>query len=438
VANDRNGAVLQQIRTLFRDGISGTLTDGQLLEKFASRHGEAAEGAFAALVERHGPMVLRVCRAVVRDPHEADDAFQATFVVLVEKAGSLRVRDSLGPWLHGVACRIASNARAAAARRHRHERIAAETARTEVPGDRDPGELGPVLHEEIRRLPGRLGAPIVLCYLEGLTHEQVAHRLGWPVGTVRSRLAHGRQLLRERLSRRGLAPAVGALGDACPGWEGSATVPEPLAAATARVAIRVATGRAAGEVPASVILMARGVLTCMALSKVKVAATLVALGLVAAGAGAIARQEVGDRDRPETELLAEIERLERQLGDAKRRLADLRRVDRRPGAETRLHGPPPPAAQRPASSGGDSRPEPAPGIAAGLSPAELPSGPAASTAPIAAGVPGPAMAPGPASTLVALPRHEVLPEGLDRQLGAVERKLDRLLEEFERMRGTGR
>src|SRR5262249_21871739 len=156
--------------------------DGQLLERFATRGGEAAELAFAALVERHGPMVLRACRAVLRDEHEAHDAFQATFLVLVRRAGSLWVRDSLGPWLHQVACRVAWCARSASARRRRHERQAAERsgpAASEASRD----ELGPVLHEEIDRLPEPYRAAIVLCCLEGLTLEQAARRLGWPIGT---------------------------------------------------------------------------------------------------------------------------------------------------------------------------------------------------------------------------------------------------------------
>ena len=113
---------------LFNVGTAGGLTDGQLLERFTAQGGEAAELAFATLVERHGPMVLRVCRSVLRDPEEAHDAFQATFLVLVRRAGSLWVRDSLGPWLHQVAYRVASCARSAAARRRRHERRAAELA----------------------------------------------------------------------------------------------------------------------------------------------------------------------------------------------------------------------------------------------------------------------------------------------------------------------
>jgi RNA polymerase sigma factor (sigma-70 family) len=453
VAYNRGGAVLRQIGSLFQDGTFGALTDAQLLEKFASRHGESSELAFAAIVERHGPMVLRVCRGATRDPHEAEDAFQATFLVLVKKAGSLWVRESLGPWLHGVACRVASHARAAAARRRRHERCAAEKSRDEASDDRDPEGPGPVLHQEIRRLSGRLGAPVVLCYLEGLTHEQAAQELGLPVGTVRSRLARGRELLRERLIRRGVAPTIGALSMARPEWARSATVPAPLAEAATRAAVKFATGQTAGVVPASVILLTRGALTSMFLSKMKVAAALIALGLAAAGAGAIARQEAGDPDRSEKELLAEIEQLERRLEGAKLRLASLRRGDRGPGAHAPSQAPAPLSAYPPAGPGGGLRPEPAPGIAAGLiptlparrsrpqpgpgiaaglSPAER--GPGQATVPIGASVSGPTMAPGASAIVPLQPRQDLVHERFERRLSEIERKLDRLLEDAERRR----
>jgi DNA-directed RNA polymerase specialized sigma24 family protein len=133
----RRNAVLRDISRLFNVGKVADLTDGQLLERFATRGGEPAELAFAALLERHGPMVLRVCDAVLRDPHDVHDAFQATFLVLVRKAGSLRVQASLAPWLHGVAYRVAAHARSDAARRRRHERRATHLAGDT---DKDSGE----------------------------------------------------------------------------------------------------------------------------------------------------------------------------------------------------------------------------------------------------------------------------------------------------------
>ena len=166
-------------------------------------HGEAAEAAFATLVERHGPMVLRVCRGVLGDAHDLNDAFQATFLVLVRRAGVLWVRESLGPWLHGVALRIATKAKAAAARRRMHERQAAEVAA--MRSDDQADDLGSTLHEEVDRLPRKYRAPFVLCYLKGLTHERAATALGWPVGTCTAGWP-GQATLRSRLVRRGVAP----------------------------------------------------------------------------------------------------------------------------------------------------------------------------------------------------------------------------------------
>ncbi len=154
------------------------------------------------------------CRAILRDEHAAADGFQAVFLVLAQRAGSLRVVNSLAPWLHEVAGRVCRCARASAARRRRHEQHAAELADLSGSGssssrETGPDDLGTILHEEIDRLPPRYRAPVVLCFVEGLTREQAAGRLRWPVGTVQSRLARGRQRLRDRLVRRGLAPSAG-------------------------------------------------------------------------------------------------------------------------------------------------------------------------------------------------------------------------------------
>jgi RNA polymerase sigma factor (sigma-70 family) len=238
---DKNAAVVRQLRTLYSVGTIRELTDGQLLERFSTGPTEAAELAFAVVVERHGPVVLRVCRSVLPDPHDAQDAFQATFLVLVRKARGLWVRDSLGPWLHQVAYRTASCARLAAARRRRHERCAAlasEEAYTEVADD-----LGQVLHEEIERLPERFRAPLILCDLEGRTHEQAARHLGWPVGTVKSRQARGRERLRDRLARRGLAPDAVVLGAALRPDGGPALLSPALVDSTARAAVEFLTLR---------------------------------------------------------------------------------------------------------------------------------------------------------------------------------------------------
>src|SRR5262249_26093058 len=158
--------------------------DRQLLEQFTGRDKPTAELAFAALVQRHGPMVFRTCCEILRHRHEAEDAFQATFLVLACRAGSLWVQDSLGPWLFQVASRVAACAHSAALRRLAHERKAAELgALTRDRDDQTWDDRDAVLHEEIGRLPQRYRVAVVLCDLEGLTQEQAARRLGWPAGT---------------------------------------------------------------------------------------------------------------------------------------------------------------------------------------------------------------------------------------------------------------
>jgi RNA polymerase sigma factor (sigma-70 family) len=175
-------------------------------------------------------MVLGICRRVLRDEHAAEDAFQATFLVLVKKAGALRDRNLLTNWLYGVALRVASKERAKGARRRMVEREAAAGA-TDALEHSDELELRSVIDEEIRRLPERYRLPLVLCHLEGLRHDEVAHRIGCPLGTVESRLSRAREQLRTRLARRGLAPSASALG-AILRPLGTTTVPPSLVEAT--------------------------------------------------------------------------------------------------------------------------------------------------------------------------------------------------------------
>jgi RNA polymerase sigma factor (sigma-70 family) len=290
----QHGAGSRHFRTLFTVGAVGGLTDGQLLERFTAQDGEAAELAFAALVERHGAMVLRVCRSVLRDPHEAHDAFQATFLVLVRRAGSLWVRDSLGPWIHQVAYRVASCARSAANRRRKHERRAAEMVGS-VLHEEHRDDLGDVLHDEVNRLSGGCRAAVVLCYFEGLSPEQAARQLGCPVGTVQSRLARGRERLRSRLTRRGLAPALGGLGTSV----AAEAAPVSLVAATIRAA---RTPSLAGAVSGSVIQLSQGVLRSMFLIKLKaVAAAVITIAALGAGAGAMLQEAPAPQPKSDPE-----------------------------------------------------------------------------------------------------------------------------------------
>jgi RNA polymerase sigma factor (sigma-70 family) len=279
MVSNRQSSLARGLSVLFSLGAAGDLADGELLELFTARGGEAAELAFGILVERHGPMVLRVCRQVLRDGHAAEDALQATFFVLARRARSLRVGQTLAPWLQQVAWRTASRLRGRIARRRFHERKAAERMSC-IAAENGHDDVGAVLQEELGRLAPRFRVPLVLCYLEGLTAEQAARQLGWPSGTVRSRLARGRERLRARLVRRGVAPSAAALAAALTSGDAWAALPAKLAAATTQCATLLAQGRVgAGSVPASILTLTEGVLQAMAMTKLKMAATVLAVGL---------------------------------------------------------------------------------------------------------------------------------------------------------------
>jgi HlyD family secretion protein len=287
----QEGDALRQLRTLFTVGATGDLSDGQLLERFVTARGEVAELAFATLVERHGPMVLHVCCATLPESDDAHDAFQATFLVLLRRARSLWVRDSLGPWLHQVAYRTASCLRVSLARRRRLERDAVEaSAKESRPFLSD--ELVRVLHEELGKLPERYRAPVVLCDLESTTHEQAARHLGWPVGTVKSRLTRAREILGDRLRRRGFAPDVGLLA-AMPGLRGfESMIPHWLVDRTTRAAVQFVTARTI--LSGSVAALTREVLGIMSLHRsFKVASLLAVVIATASGVESLAQKQEG-------------------------------------------------------------------------------------------------------------------------------------------------
>jgi RNA polymerase sigma factor (sigma-70 family) len=273
--------------------------DADLLRRFAAEAG-AAEAAFAALLRRHGPEVLRICRAIVRDAHNAEDAFQATFLVLAARARDLKLRGPLGPWLIGVARRVAMQARTAAARRRRHERLAAR-AEVQSVGTAEP-DLAAAVMEAVGRLPERFRAAVVLCDLEGLSYREAASRLGWTHGAVRNRLARGRARLRAALTKKGLAPAAAvAMGAAPP-------VPRTLAAATARAAALVAAGRATGTVSESIIRLMNGGLGTMVLIKLKtLGLSALTAAVLVAGACALSAQDVARRSGADKGVTAAAE-----------------------------------------------------------------------------------------------------------------------------------
>jgi RNA polymerase sigma factor (sigma-70 family) len=279
------------------------MTDGQLLEQFV-RHQDSA--AFETLVRRHGPMVLRVCERLLRHGPDADDAFQATFIVLVRKAHSIIKLESVASWLYGVAYRIALRAKVRSNRRLARERQIDEGA---VPGGAVPaglGDLRPVLDEELNRLPEKYRAPLVLCYLEGKTNEEAAAQLHWPTGTVKVRLMRARDMLRNRLGRRGLTLTAGALALLLTQEAAQAAVPATLTSATAQAVTLAGAGTAAAAAPTGAVALADATVKAMALVKVKVACGVaLAASLVVAGAVYVAAPK--QNDRPPLQLQTTLE-----------------------------------------------------------------------------------------------------------------------------------
>jgi len=284
-------AVLRDVRTLFDAGTATGLSDRQLIERFVQERDASADLAFEVLVLRHGPMVLRVCRNLLRDPDDAQDAFQATFLVLVQRSGSIRQLESVGGWLYGVACRVAARARVESARRRRAEERGAlrivEAVEPSAGDESDRPELGPVVQEEVRRLPDKYRAVVVLCYWQGLTQEQAAVQLACPLGTVRSRLARARKLLHRRITRRGLAPLAGAVAaviDGSPASAGSVGLRLPsVAPALVRDTIHAASHLAGGGLTSQV---ATGLTASLvqrilwSITMLKIGSTLAAVAIV--------------------------------------------------------------------------------------------------------------------------------------------------------------
>ena len=279
------GAALRQIKGLFANGVAAGLSDAQLLERFLTR-GDA--GAFEALVGRHGPMVLSVCRAILRDPHDTEDAFQATFLVLVKKGGTIRGRDALGGWLHQVAHRVAIQANTAAARRRTLERQVGQMAvASSTNGPTASDDLLPALHEEIARLPEKYRLAVVHCDLEGMTQAQAAKQLHWSERTIHHRLAEGRARLRRQLARRGLAPDGATVGAVLLG-EARAAVPAAWSEATVRAAVATVNHTVTlGVVSVAAQQLAQEVFRIMLLKKLAlVSTTLLAGGLIVWAASA--------------------------------------------------------------------------------------------------------------------------------------------------------
>jgi RNA polymerase sigma factor (sigma-70 family) len=273
MARTASSPILQLIRRVYRDPRGEVSPDQELLRRFL---GERDEAAFESLLRRHGAMVLDVCRGVLDNEADIEDAFQATFLILSRRAQSIRKAASLACWLHGVAYRTALRMRADSARRQRHEARAPQRSTITDPDELSWHEIRRVVHEELERLPRRHRAALVLCYLQGLTQDEAAVQLRLPKGTLKGHLERGRALLRARLVRRGLgAGAVLALG-AWPAIQASA-LPSPLL----RAAIRAMT---ASVVSPRVAALSEGMVKAMFIRKLKIAAILF-LALAGSGTG---------------------------------------------------------------------------------------------------------------------------------------------------------
>jgi RNA polymerase sigma factor (sigma-70 family) len=285
--------LLQRLRESVLRPVAGEVSDGQLLDRYLAQREEAA---FALLLRRHGPMVLGVCRRVLRHEQDAEDAFQATFLVLARRAVAVEPREQVGPWLYGVAYRTALKARALAVRRRQVER---EAARPDGASDRvpDPDDLRPLLDQHLSRLPDRYRVPLLLCDLEGRPRKDVARQLGLPEGTLSSRLARARQLLGRRLRRAGAALSEGALAILLTA-EGTAALPPSLATATTGAALAVAAGQTSA-VSAPVLLLTEGVLQAMMMTRLKIATVvLLSLAVIGLGTGVLTHRALADKPGP--------------------------------------------------------------------------------------------------------------------------------------------
>jgi RNA polymerase sigma factor (sigma-70 family) len=306
------GAVLRHIRQLAKVRKDHELPDHQLLERFARQRDESA---FAALLGRHGPMVLGVCRSVLHDLHDAEDAFQAAFLLLAQKAGSIHRREAVSGWLYRVAYHLAVRAKANAARRRVLEKRAVTIPSADPVLDLSLREVRAMLFEELRGLPEQYRAPVVLCGLEEKPLDEAARLLGWTKGTVKGRLQRGRALLRARLRRRGLELPVGLAATALALHSASGKVSAALADSTLRAAVRVAAGGGvvAGVVSAEVAALVQGASKSMFSSKAKIATILVLAMTIAASAFGVLRHRAAAAD-PAAPAQCQVEKPNPQPG----------------------------------------------------------------------------------------------------------------------------
>jgi RNA polymerase sigma factor (sigma-70 family) len=318
---------LRHLTTLCRSGVLGNLNDEELLERFIELSDDSAEEAFATLVRRHSPMVLGVCNRILRDSHEAEDAFQATFLVLARKATAVVPREKVANWLYGVAYRTAMESRNRAARRRAREEKVSRPLRVQATDVTFHDELRAILDEELSCLPAQYRGPIVLCELEGLSRQEAAGRLGVPEGTLSSRLARAKVRLRDRLTRRGLAILAGTISlGAIRDVSATALLSDALIESTTLAAMRVAAGiSATAVISTSVVSLTEGVLKTMLLTKLKGIALAIGSSVaVISGAVALGQSPgtgLGATTQSDTERMTVMERKLDRIIDALDRLS---------------------------------------------------------------------------------------------------------------------
>jgi RNA polymerase sigma factor (sigma-70 family) len=289
--------VLRHMRGVYATQEARNLSDGKLLDRFLTSQDETA---FAVLMHRHGPMVLALCRRLTGDTHAAEDAFQATFLVLARRAAAIKRKAAVASWLYGVAQRIALRAKTQMAAGRRREKEFAEMPRTQPADDDTSQELLGALDEEIGRLPEKYQAPIVLCYLEGKSHDQAARQLGWHKNSLTNRLARGRELLRKQLVGRGIALPAAGLTAALGTQASAAPVGATLMINTAKAATSFASGQAVadGFITAGALALAREAMKLALGIQAKMVLFVLIAGLAVGGAGVAAYGVNGLQDQP--------------------------------------------------------------------------------------------------------------------------------------------
>jgi RNA polymerase sigma factor (sigma-70 family) len=298
MGNGLNGSALLQVARVFRDGSLVGMSDQEILERFVESRDEMA---FEAILTRHGPMVRRVCQQMLFNTHDVDDAVQAVFLALVRKAKTIRIEDSLGPWLYTVAGRVAARARSKRRKRWARESFKAIPPEPSYSSTAGNSEIPGIIHDELGRLPERLRAPLVLCYLKGLTHDVAARQLDCPVGTVRSRLARARDLLHTRITRRGLTLTAAAVAGALESNAAATTsshLPASLVRSITASAVQMLPRNGMG-LSSSFAMILEGVLNVLPVKKVAVLATAISVGTIAFAV--VERTTVGQTPPPKSQ-----------------------------------------------------------------------------------------------------------------------------------------